>query len=362
MQNIIKENYYYKIFSIHLSIIFPLVVFAPIGSWIPLVLSALFLSFFSKFFYKNIRMEGINLIILSVLLWIIYSIIFLSKDLFLLEKALSLFLLFCSLLILNSFISKTPNLKRIVVFLSYSFLLSSLLIIIDIEFGLGLKLWLSKNFDFSNIKSFYQLKSWESFTDFRARNNDIIINYLNSSYDRGVTSLIILSFPIILICHLYKFKLLTLTVLLNSSLLIIFFSTLTIKISFLLVIFLTFIYYLKFDFFKKYFLYILGLYFLVTPFLLGQFDFRKFSIYENNLLQNNLDTINQYCKKIGNFEIGINLTYSQNSLSLNCIYSGPEKNISEEDIRLIKNKSIEEMILNNKSLLLVISELNNGFW
>lgn len=28
----------------------------------------------------------------------------------------------------------------------------------------------------------------------------------------------------------------------------------------------------------------------------------------------------------------------------------------------IKNRSMDEMILNNKSLLLVMSELNSGFW
>lgn len=337
MQNIKKENYYYKIFSINLSAIFPIVALAPIGSWIPLVLSALCLIFFSRVFYKNIRFEGINFIIYSTLLWIIYSIIFLSKDLFLLEKALSLFLLFFSLLILNSFISKIPNFRGIVVFLTYSFILSSILIIIDIQFGLGLKLWLSKNFDFNNIKGFYQLKSWESLTDFRTRNNDTIMNYLNSSYDRGITSLIILSFPIILVCNLYKFKLLTLTALLNSVLLILFFSTLTMKISVLLVIFLTFIYYLKSDFFKKYFLFFLGLYFLINPFILGKLDFRKFSIYENNFLQNNLDITNEYCKKIGHFEINLTLTYNLNDLSLNCFYSDSYKTISKEGMMLFNN-------------------------
>ena len=170
-----------------------------------------------------------------------------------------------SFLILISVVPEVLNFKKIVVYMACSFIFSCLLIIIDLNFELGVKLWLSKNFDFSNMIGFFQFKSWENFSDFRANNLNAIRNYLDGNYDRGITSLIILSFPIILACHLYRFKFLTLITLLNSLILILFLSTFTVKISILIMVVLTTGYYIKFNFFKKYFLFFLALYFFSVP-------------------------------------------------------------------------------------------------
>ena len=125
-------------------------------------------------------------------------------------------------LILNKGILTTTNFNKIIIFFAISLILSSFLIIADIKFALGIKLWLSKNLDFENFKNLYQLKTWVSFNDFRGDFEDTIITYIQNTYDRGVVSLVVLSFPITVISYIYHLKLLASFVLLMSMTLVIF--------------------------------------------------------------------------------------------------------------------------------------------
>ena len=53
---------------------------------------------------------------------------------------------------------KITKFDKIIIVFAISFLLSSFFIIIDLKFSLGLKLWMSKNFDSGNFENFISLK------------------------------------------------------------------------------------------------------------------------------------------------------------------------------------------------------------
>ena len=280
MQEHIKKSFYYRILNINFLLVCPLAVLAPVATWIPLVLSSLLLIFFSKKFFKGFKVEANYIYLILASSWMVFSVLFLSRDIFFLQKLIEFFILVFSALIFNWAILNIPKFNKIIVLFSTSFIFSCLLIILDFQLELGLKLWLSKNFDFSNFQSFYQLKSWVSLYEFRNQQNSMILNYLNNTYDRGITSLIILALPISTICYLYNYKLLGLSVFILSLILTLIYSTFALKIAYMFSIIFASIFYLKYDLFKKYFLFFLALYFLLSPFILGVFNYKEFSNYE----------------------------------------------------------------------------------
>ena len=173
----------------------PIVVIAPLGSWVPLVLGAISCSLLYKRFYKKIFFEG-KLTLIIAFFWMIISVIFIRNDFFLLEKVLHFFILILSFLIINKTKINNYDLKKITLFFSTSFIISALLIVIDTKVNLGLKLWLSQNFDFSNFENIYKLKNWINLYDFRQQYYDIIITYNTNSYSRGIIGLALLSLPL----------------------------------------------------------------------------------------------------------------------------------------------------------------------
>ena len=78
---------------------------------------------------------------------------FLSRDIFFLQKLIEFFILVFSALIFNWAILNTPKFNKIIVLFSTSFIFSSLLIILDFQLELGLKLWLSKNLTLVILKA-----------------------------------------------------------------------------------------------------------------------------------------------------------------------------------------------------------------
>jgi hypothetical protein len=163
-------------------------------------------------------------------------------------------------------------------------LLSALLVILDITLNLGLKLWLSKNLDFGNFKSFFQLETWVSLNDFRQFYTDKIIIFLQSAYDRGITSLTILALPITLICIFYNYYLLAIFVILVSLALAFLNSSMATILGYCISIPLAGIFYFQKKIFKKYFIFLFALYFLASPFILGILDYKKYSKYETKVL------------------------------------------------------------------------------
>ncbi len=308
-----KENFIYKIFIIISLLICPIVVIAPLGSWVPLAILALSCSLFNKSIYKKQFILETPKVIFVAFFWIIISTILIGKNLFILEKVFSFILLILFGLIIINIKINSSNLKKIIIVFSISFILSAILILADTKINLGLKLWLSKNFDFNNFKSFYEFKDWISFSDFRKNNFNQIISYNQTSYSRGIIGLSLLSLPLFIFCFFYNLKKLAYSIIFISASLALFTLNYTVLFSFMVALIFSVIFYFKKDIFKKYFLLFLGSYFLLCPFILGAFDYKKFSAYENYFFQKNNDLFINYC---GNTKDPSNLLF-RNKFSIN---------------------------------------------
>jgi hypothetical protein len=284
MLKTLNKKYLYQVFVFISLLVSPVIVLAPLGSWIPLVLSSLFILFFLKSIFKDIFKGSLNQILWVALTWILLNTIFIGQDFDLLKNFLHFFLFVITSFILNIAILKVPNFNRIIILFSFSFLLSALLVILDITLNLGLKLWLSKNLDFGNFKSFFQLETWVSLNDFRQFYTDKIIIFLQSAYDRGITSLTILALPITLICIFYNYYLLAIFVILVSLALAFLNSSMATILGYCISIPLAGIFYFQKKIFKKYFIFLFALYFLASPFILGILDYKKYSKYETKVL------------------------------------------------------------------------------
>lgn len=295
MLEIKKENFIYKTFIVISLLICPVVVIAPLGSWIPLAVLAISCALFNKSIYKKKNILETPIAIFIAFFWIIVSTIFIGKNYFILEKAFYFILqILFGLIILKTDINSS-NLKKIIVVFSISFILSVILIIIDSKINLGLKLWLSKNLDFSNFKSFYELKGWTSLNDFRKNNFHQILSYNNSAYSRGIISLTVLAFPLSLLCFFYNKKLIAYIVIILSFLLVFSVSKLTIILSLFVTFIFGLIFYFQNTLLRKYLFWFLGIYFFSCPLILGKLDYKKFSEYENQLINKRNDLIKQYC-------------------------------------------------------------------
>ena len=290
-----KENFIYKTFIVISLFICPVVVVAPLGSWVPLALAAISCFLFNKNIHKKKFILETPTVIFIAFLWIIISSIFIGKNIFILEKVFYFYMLILFGLIIIKTNINSSDLKKIIVVFSISFILSAILIIADSKVNLGLKLWLSKNFDFSNFKSFYELKDWTSFGDFRNNNFNQIISYNNTAYSRGIISLTVLSLPLSLLCFVYNKKLLACVVLILNFMLAFSNFSLTIILSFFVVFFFGIIFYFQYALLRKYLLWFLGVYFLSCPFILGKLDYKKFSEYENHLFNKRNDLLVKYC-------------------------------------------------------------------
>ena len=147
-----QENYFYNIFLFTALVFCPIVVLAPLGSWTPLVISAIITLLCSKNTLKKFFVTEARILIAAAFLWIIISTVFLGKNLHSLEKAFHLIFLILSGLIMSNVVLNKAQLQKVVIVFSISFIFSTLIIIIETKVNLGLKLWLSKTFDFSNFK------------------------------------------------------------------------------------------------------------------------------------------------------------------------------------------------------------------
>ena len=291
-----RENFIYKIF-IFISLLFcPIVAIAPLGSWILLVLAAISYFLFYKDISKKTFFKDIPLVILIAFFWIIISTIYIGKNLSLLEKVLHLIFLILSGVVVSNTKIENLHFKKITLIFSMSFIVSILLIIIDTKFNLGLKLWLSKNFDFSNFENLFELKYWIGLNDFREKYFGVIKSYNQTTYSRGVVGLTALTLPLFTLCYFFNLKLLGYIIIIFSISLSLYTFNYTVLFCCIAAIFFGLIFYFKKELFKKYFLYFLGLYFLSSPFILGKLDYKNFSGYESILLQKRDSIFFKYCK------------------------------------------------------------------
>ena len=204
-------------------------------------------------------------IIFIAFFWIIISTIFIGKNFFILEKAFSfiLLILFCLIIIKTNI--NFSNFDKIIAVFSISFILSAIFIIVDSKINLGIKLWFSKNFDFSNFKSFYELKYWISFSDFRKNNFNQIISYNLTAYSIGIIGLSLISLPLFMLCYFYNLKKLAYIIIFIFACLALLTLNYTVLFSYTGALIFGAIFYFKKEIFKKYFLSLLGLYFYYVP-------------------------------------------------------------------------------------------------
>ena len=297
MLQITKENFIYKNFIIISLLTCPIVVIAPLGSWVLLVLVAISASLFHKSFLNRNFFEVMPLVMFITFFWIIISTILIGKNFFILEKVLHFIVLILSGLILSNTKIRNSDFRKTIIVFSISFLVSTLLIIVDTKINLGLKLWLSKNFDFSNIENLFYFKYWISFNDFREKYFDIITSYNKNTYSRGIVGLTVLTLPLFILCYFYNLKLLGCTIIFASISLAFFTLNFTVLFCYIAALFFGSIFYFKKAIFKKCFLYLLGFYILLSPFILGKFDYTKFSDYERILFQKQNYFLTKYCEK-----------------------------------------------------------------
>ena len=343
MLQIKNKNYLNNVFFCVALFSAPILAIAPIGIWIPLILGALILLPISQGLITSLKKNELFKVLIVAFFWIFLSILFIVKNLNFLEKFLHFFVLIMAGTILCKDILKTTKLDKIIIVFAISFLLSSFFIIIDLKFSLGLKLWLSKNFDSANFAKFYQLKSWIEFTDFRNQESNLIISYLRSSYDRGATGLIILAFPLCLICYKYKYKILAFIVLITSIALAYLNLNLTIFLNLFVSVPIALFYYHKRNIFKKYFFWILATYSILSPFILGQLEYKNYSYYENSLLEKSFSYSKKYCEN--NFYKEIYMYYDNFNIYLKCgVYKNPDYSSLEYNENFNLEKKLDKIL------------------
>lgn len=278
-----NRNIYQILFNIFFVLVFPVVVLAPMGTWIPLAILAV-ITICSVKNFKSVKLEKKYLVFfVTFILVSLISIFLYSFDLKTFNRLLSLyFIMFLFLILLNLY--EIDNIhKNIIIQLSISVIISFFIIIFDYFFQIGFKLWLSNNFDNENFSNFYSIKSWTSLIEFRANFRDTIIKYIGNTYDRGITALSVLAIPLIALCLFYKMKKTSILIFFLTIVSLISFVNVTALISFFVALLLMlFFIYVKF-FKKKIMLIIIFPYCIFLPFTLSNFNYKNFSDFEIEL-------------------------------------------------------------------------------
>ena len=103
-----KESFIYKTFIVFSLLVCPIVVIAPLGSWVPLAIAAISCALFNKSIFEKKNILEIPTVILITFFWIIINTILIGKDFFILEKFLYFFLLvFFGLIIIKTNLTKS---------------------------------------------------------------------------------------------------------------------------------------------------------------------------------------------------------------------------------------------------------------
>ena len=159
----------------------PISFLAPLGAWIPLALGGITIIFFSKKFYQNIDHNKFFLSLLFFFLWALISTCISAKSADQIIKLTEMaIVIFFGFLLCRASLYKN-DFKSFTYLMGITFLSTAMIMLIDIYFALGMKIWLAKNLDFNNFKNFYTLKEWISYRSFRNESFHIIQSYLGNS-------------------------------------------------------------------------------------------------------------------------------------------------------------------------------------
>ena len=310
-----KEHVYNGVkdycFSFLALIIFPISLLAPIGTWIPVILSATIILFSIKNLWSEIKKNESFKVAMIFLTYLLLSTLFFNTQDMHFEKLIHFTILVFAGFILTTTINKSQNLKLIVLLFSISLIICSLFLILDLKLRLGIKFWLSSNIDSKNFHNFYTIKNWIGLQDFKNNYFDpqtkvFFKNQIDNMYDRGMAVLAVLSFPLAALCIKYNYKYLSCIILLVSFLTSTFLYNLTIFASYILAFLTLTIFFLTKKTFTNAILILLGIYCLVLPFLTGSLDYKKFGFYQDNIEKKITSLENKYqgieTSKCANFD------------------------------------------------------------
>ena len=293
-------------------IIFPISLLAPIGTWIPVVLSATIILFSIKYFWTDIKENDSLKVVMVFLIYLLLSTLFFNTQEMQIEKIIHFTILVFSGFILITNIKKSENLKLIVLLFSISLIICALFMILDLKLRLGIKFWLVSNLDSDNFHNAYTIKKWIGLQDFKNNYFDLktkvyFKNHIDNMYDRGMAVLAILSFPLAALCLKYNYKFFSFIILLVSFITSTFFYNLTIFMSYIVAFTTLIIFFFTKKTFTNLILILLGIYCLALPFLIGSLDYKKFGLYQKNINEKILSLHNKYPKietsKCANFDI-----------------------------------------------------------
>ena len=249
------------------SLIFPLSVVSPISLWIPLFLSSVILFLFheKKSFIFN-KPSNLELLLLVFLTYSISSIFWTNNFSFAIKKIFE-FLVFCLcfkiLLESSKEFSFKDSLKNV---LTYSFIITTSIVLIDLYFVLGIKPWLSINFD-NMFNPDLNNQEKISYTDFK---NNYGKGMYSGSYSRGLATLSVFSF-IVMACNLQK-RFMLFAIVILSSLTIFLGESITSKAAFSISAFIVLLLFKNKKIFTTMLLFFLFLYLLFIPVIVKYFD------------------------------------------------------------------------------------------
>ena len=237
------SNYYTlkkSCFLVLASLIFPLSILSPISLWIPLFLSSVILFLFHKKKSFIFTKPSIQELLLFIFFEYIQSLVLFGLIIFPLQskKIFEILIFYLCFKILLESSKDFSNKSTVIKALTYSFIVTTSIVLIDLYLVLGLKPWLSINFD-NMFNPDLNNQEKISYLDFK---NNYGKGMYSGSYSRGLATLSIFSF-IIIACNLKK-KFIVCTLVILSSLTIFLGESITSKTAFsisALIVFLLFV-------------------------------------------------------------------------------------------------------------------------
>ena len=261
------NNFTKNCFLVLAVLIFPLSILSPTSLWLPIVIFAVVLFLYNKnkkiIFEKPSKQE---FLLYAFIAYAIISILWTNNFEFAAKKVFEfIFFIICFKILLENS-KEFSNKNSVINALTYSFIITTSIVLIDLYFVLGLKPWLSINFD-NMFNPSLNNQEKISYTDFKSNYGK---GMYSGSYSRGLATLSIFSFMVIACNHQKKFIIFTIVIL--SSLTIFLGESITSKTAFLISAFLVFFLFRNKKIFTTMFMFFLFLYLLFIPVIVKYFD------------------------------------------------------------------------------------------
>lgn len=258
--------------------IFPLSVFSPVLIWIPCFFCGLIMFFFTKnkksFIDKPSKQEYLCM---AFMLFSLITLFWTNNISYAIGKSYEIVLLF---IIFRVLFKKSELLEEKIIctkYLTYSFVITCIFLLLDFIFLLGIKSWISLNFDSLLSKNTNGFISYDVFhSEYKNK------GYSGSGpYSRGLATLCIFFFLIIFAN--WKYKIIGISIFFLGAFTIFFGVSLTVKISMVLTSLMCFLIYLNRKFFFKIISIFLAIYFFSAPYTLNIIGKNEWSDHNKRL-------------------------------------------------------------------------------